>query len=265
MDQRKQSTLARKATGQSRDAPADRPRGVDPTTARKTGRVQEPRPRRDLPQLGAGQPQRLAQRGHGTATKSVEGRRPLNQAYARVDRGLPGQVAHPPLRKQAAPFRHDRGQQPPVFGTHQALTAASRTTKSVLLPPWASNDSVSPNNRRRRGVNDIGGRTNVLPANNLLGRRQQVHHADIADARWVIGPDMSIRRAGVPDQANDNERYFTKSPCMPCDNILPHRFALPLATKSARKREVADVRGLVGTVLTISDQSALCDPTFPER
>ena len=206
MDQRKQSTVARKTTGQSRDVPADRPQGADRTTARKAGRVGEPRIRRDRPQPEAGQPPRPAQRGYGTATKNVEGRRPLQQAHARADRGLPGQIAHAPLRKQATPVRHDRGQQPPLFGAHQALASAPRTTKTVLLPPWVSNDDVSSGNRRHRGVNDTGGRTSALPAYNLPGRRQQVHHGDLADGRWVIGPDMDIRRAGIVDQANDNER-----------------------------------------------------------
>lgn len=212
MDQRNQSTLARKTA--SRDLPANRPPGADRTTARKTGRAGEPvrvdlHVQRDSPPAGAGPPQGLAQRGRGIATKSVEGRRPIQQVRARADRDLPGPAAHTSLRKQAAPVRPLRGQQPPPFASHQALASAPRTSKTVFLPPWVSDDNVSPGNRRHRGIHDIGGRTSALSAQNLLGRRQRVNPEDIADGRWVIGPDMSIQRAGMLDEADNHERYST--------------------------------------------------------
>lgn len=214
MDQGNQKTSARKAAGASRDIPANRPPGVGRTTARKTGRAGEPQIqvgphiRPDPVRPAAGQPLGLAQRGSGVATKSVEGRRPIQQAYARADGA--GPATHISLRKRTAPVRHDRGQQLPPFGAYQSLASTPRAAKTVLLPPWVNDDDTSPGNRRHRSIHDIGGRTSAMSAHNLLGHRQRVNPEDVTDGRWVIGPDMSIQRAGMLDQADNHERYSAR-------------------------------------------------------
>ena len=197
---RNQSTLARKSASASRDVPANRPPEADRTTARKTGRIREHPARQDLSPPRPGQ-----QRGHGVATKTVERQRPMQQGYARVGGG--GQAVRALLRKQVAPVRPDRGPLQPLFGVHQASSAsASLAAKTVILPLWVNNDDVSSGKRRHRDVHDIGGRTGVLPAHNIPGRRRRVDPEDIGDGRWVIGPDMSIRRVGMVDQADNHDR-----------------------------------------------------------